>query len=103
MEVGETLTVSVDVINNGSRDGHEVVQLYIRDLFGSVTRPVKELKGFEKVLLKAGETKTVTFKLTNAELGFYGQGAKYVVESGDFKIFVGGNSVDLMEADFELK
>lgn len=103
MAINETLTVSVDVTNTGSRDGHEVVQLYIRDLVASVTRPIKELKGFKKVLLKAGETKTVSFKLTEAELGFYNRASKFGAEAGDFKIFVGGNSVELVETDFELK
>lgn len=102
MKIGENLTVSVDIKNTGSIDGHEVVQLYIRDLVASVTRPIKQLKGFEKVLIKAGETKTVTFQLSNDDLGFYDYNGKYVVESGDFKIFVGGNSVDLLEMDFEL-
>ena len=102
MNIGESLTVSVDVKNTGNVDGEEVVQLYIRDLVAIVTRPIKELKGFEKVLIKAGETKTVTFQLSNDELGFYDYNGKYVVESGDFKIFVGGNSEDLLEADFEL-
>ena len=102
MNIGESLTVSVNVTNSGNIDGEEVVQLYIRDLVASVTRPIKELKGFEKVFIKAGETKTVTFQLSNDELGFYDYNGKYVVESGDFKIFVGGNSVDLLEVDFEL-
>ncbi len=103
MAPNETLTVTVDVTNTGNRDGHEVVQLYIRDLVGSVTRPIKELKGFEKVMIKVGETKTVSFKLTEAELGFYNSSSKFAAELGDFKIFVGGNSVDLIETTFELK
>ncbi len=102
MKTNETLTVSVDVTNTGSIDGHEVVQLYIQDLFASVTRPVKELKGFEKVLIKAGETKTVSIQLTEEELGFYGRDYTFGAEVGDFKIFVGGNSVDLLEINFEL-
>lgn len=103
MPINETLTVSVEVTNTGSRDGHEVVQLYIRDIVGSVTRPIKELKGFEKVLIKAGETKTVSLTLTEEELGFYGADYKFRAEAGDFKIFVGGNSMELLETDFELK
>ena len=103
MPIKETLTVSVEITNTGSRDGYEVAQLYIRDIVGSVTRPIKELKGFEKVLIKAGETKIVSFKLTEEELGFYGRDYKFGAEPGDFKIFVGGNSVELLEIDFELK
>jgi beta-glucosidase len=103
MPIKETLTVSVEVTNTGSRDGHEVVQLYIRDIAANVTRPIKELKGFEKVLIKAGETKTISFKLTEAELGFYNRKSEFGAEAGDFKIFVGGNSDDLLETDFELK
>lgn len=103
MATNETLTVSVDVTNTGNLDGNEVVQLYIRDLIGSVTRPIKELKGFEKVMIKAGETKTISFKLTEAELGFYNAESKFGAEPGDFKIFVGGNSIDLVETNFTLK
>ncbi len=98
----ENVTITVDVKNTGNLDGHEVVQLYIRDLVASVTRPIKELKAFQKVFIKAGETKTVTFELSNEDLGFYNQNGEFVVESGAFKIFVGSNSVDLLETDFEL-
>ena len=69
-EKGETLTVTVDVANIGKVGGEEVVQLYIRDLVGSVTRPVKELKGFQKLYLKAGEKKSLTFVLTEEDLAF---------------------------------
>jgi beta-glucosidase len=103
MATNETLTVSVDVTNIGNLDGNEVVQLYIRDLVASVTLPIKELKGFEKVMIKAGETKTVSFELTEAELGFYNAESKFRAEAGEFKIFVGGNSIDLVETGFELK
>lgn len=99
----DTLSVSVDVTNSGSRDGAEVVQLYIRDLVGSVTRPVKELKGFEKVFLKAGEKKTITFKITRNELSFYNAELDLVAEPGDFQVFVGGNSRDVKQAAFTLK
>ena len=91
----QTLTASITVTNNGSRDGKEVVQLYIRDLVGSVTRPVKELKGFQKIDLKAGETKTVTFRITPEDLKFYNYDLKYVWEPGDFEIMIGGNSRDV--------
>ena len=86
------MIVSVDVTNTGNIDGAEVVQLYLRDVMGSVTRPVKELKGFEKVFLKAGESRTVYFKIT-VELLKYD--LKYVFEPGEFEIMIGGNSKDL--------
>lgn len=98
----ESLKVSVDVKNTGSREGKEVVQLYIRDLVGSVTRPVKELKDFTKISLKPGETKHVEFTITPDKLKFYDINMNYVVEPGDFKVFVGSNSVDVKEADFKV-
>jgi beta-glucosidase len=98
----ESLKVSVDVKNTGSREGKEVVQLYIRDLVGSVTRPVKELKDFTKISLKPGETKHVEFTITPDKLKFYDINMNYVVEPGDFKVFVGTNSVDVKEADFKV-
>ncbi|MEP6901342.1 MAG: glycoside hydrolase family 3 N-terminal domain-containing protein [Actinomycetota bacterium] len=98
-----TLNVSVDVQNTGNRTGTEVVQLYIRDLVGSMTRPVKELKGFERVSLRAGEKRTVTFTLKPEHLGFYNAQNKFVVEPGDFKVWVGQNSTDGLEANFTVK
>jgi beta-glucosidase len=89
------LTVSVDVTNSGKYDGAEVVQLYIRDMVGSITRPVKELKGFQKIFLKAGETKTVTFTITPEDLKFYNYDLRYNWEPGDFAIMIGGNSRDV--------
>lgn len=97
-----SIMAKVTVTNSGSREGKEVVQLYIRDLVGSVTRPVKELKGFQKIDLKAGESKTVTFTINNDLLKFYNYDLKYVSEPGDFKVFIGGNSRDVKEADFKL-
>lgn len=97
------LTVSADVQNTGSRDGTEVVQLYIRDLVGSLTRPVKELKGFERVALRAGEKRTVTFTLKPEHLGFYNAQKRFVVEPGDFKVWVGQNSASGLEADFTVR
>lgn len=88
----QTLKVSVDLKNTGKYDGAEVVQLYIRDIVGSNTRPVKELKGFQKVFLKAGETKKVTFNITPEDLKFYDNNLKYDWESGEFEFFVGGDS-----------
>ncbi|MBI5808639.1 MAG: glycoside hydrolase family 3 C-terminal domain-containing protein [Ignavibacteriales bacterium] len=98
----ESLKISVDVKNTGSREGKEVVQLYIRDLVGSVTRPVKELKDFTKISLKPGETKHVEFTITPDKLKFYDINMNYVVEPGDFKVFVGTNSIDVKEADFKV-
>lgn len=100
---GESITASVSVTNSGSRDGKEVVQLYIRDLVGSTTRPVKELKGFQKILIKAGESKNVSFKITEEDLKFYNSDLKFVAEPGDFKLFIGTNSRDLKEIAFSLQ
>jgi beta-glucosidase len=86
--------VLVDVTNNGKREGTEVVQMYIRDLVSSVTRPVKELKGFQKILLRPGETKTVALDITPESLAFYDINMKYVVEPGEFEIMVGNSSRD---------
>ena len=96
------ITASVTITNTGNKDGKEVVQLYIRDLVGSTTRPVKELKGFQKVELKPGESKTVLFDITVNDLKFYNYDLKYVAEPGDFKVFIGGNSRDVKEANFKL-
>lgn len=98
----EDLTASVTVTNTGKSDGAEVVQLYIRDIVGSVTRPVKELKGFEKIFLKAGESKTVDFKITPELLKFYNYNLDYVFEPGDFDVMIGGNSHDVKSARFTL-
>ena len=100
--IEDDVKVSVKLTNTGKINGKEVVQLYIRDLVGSVTRPVRELKGFELVDLKAGETKTIYFTLNKETLGFYNNDGEYMVEPGDFKIFVGGSSITSLEADFIL-
>lgn len=97
------LTASVTVTNKSKVDGAEVVQLYIRDVVGSVTRPVKELKGFEKVFIKAGESKTVNFKITPQMLKFYDYDLNFVFEPGDFDVMIGGNSRDVKNARFTLK
>lgn len=102
LKAGQALTASVTVTNAGNYDGEETVQLYIRDMVGSITRPVKELKGFRKIFLKAGESKTVSFTITVNDLKFYNSELKYVAEPGDFKLFIGGNSRDVKEADFKL-
>jgi len=89
------IEATVTLTNNGKYDGAEVVQLYIRDVVGSITRPVKELKGFEKVYLKAGESKKVTFKISPEDLKFYNNDLKYDWEAGDFDIMIGTNSHDV--------
>lgn len=94
------ITVSVDVANNSAVDGKEVVQLYIRDIIGSVTRPVKELKGFELVEIKAGQKKTVTFTIDEKTIEFYTANNKWEAEPGDFMVFVGGSSATSLEAGF---
>ncbi len=97
------LTVTAQVKNSGDYDGEEVVQLYIRDMTASVVRPVKELKGFQKIFLKAGETKTVSFVLSGKTLAFYDGDGNPKLEAGKFKVFVGGDSKNTLEAPFELK
>lgn len=98
----EIIEVSVTIKNTGNYDGKEIVQLYIRDLVGSVTRPVKELKGFQKIALKKGETKTVNFKITTEDLKFYNSNLDFVAEPGKFEVFVGTNSVSNLKTAFEL-
>lgn len=95
----QTLKASVTLTNTGKYDGAEVVQLYIRDIVGSITRPIKELKGFQKVSLKAGESKTVSFDITPDALKFYNSNLVYDWESGDFTIEIGGNSKDVKTAN----
>lgn len=94
----QQLTASVTVTNTGNYEGKEVVQLYIRDVVGSVTRPVKELKGFQKISLKPGESKIVSFTITPEDLKFYNYDLKYVWESGEFQLMIGTNSRDLKMA-----
>jgi len=98
----ESFTVTVDVKNTGKVEGKEVVQLYIRDLVGSVTRPVKELKDFTKISLKPGETQKVTFTITPEKLKFYDINMNFVVEPGEFQLFVGTNSVDVKGVSFSV-
>ncbi len=99
----DTLEVSVKVKNTGSYGGEETVQLYVRDLVGSVTRPVKELKGFRKIFLTPGEEKEVTFKLTANDLAFWDINMKFTSEPGEFKVFVGGDSEHGLESGFVLE
>lgn len=100
---GELIKISVEVSNTGNYDGKEVVQLYIQDEVASLARPVKELKGFELIDLKKGETKTATFMLTDKELGFFDNDGNYLVEEGTFRIMVGGSSDKGLESKFELE
>ena len=99
---GQPITASVTVTNSGARDGEEVVQLYVRDLVGSVTRPVKELKGFEKVKLKKGEARKISFTLTDADLSFTRADMSWGSEPGQFKLWIGPSSAEGSEAAFEL-
>lgn len=94
--------VAVTVKNTGKYEGEEVVQLYVRDEVASITRPIKELKGFDKIKLKVGESRTVTFDVKDEQLGFYNNQMKFVVEKGDFTFMVGGNSRDLQEIKYTL-
>lgn len=103
MDNNSEITASVTVTNNGKYAGSEVVQLYIRDMVGSVTRPVKELKGFDKIHLKAGETKEVSFKITPELLKFYNSNLEFVNEPGKFTLMIGSNSRDVKSVDFVLK
>jgi beta-glucosidase len=98
----EETTMSVDVTNTGRRPGDEVVQMYIRDEISSVTRPVKELKGFQRITLAPGELKRVSFRITPEKLQFYNREMQRVVEPGKFQVMVGGNSVDLLTQTLEV-
>jgi beta-glucosidase len=97
IEVGKSTVVRVDVTNVGDCPGDEVLQMYIRDVVSSVTRPVMELKGFERVTLRPGEKRTVAFDITPDRLAFWNIDMQQVVESGEFKIMVGVNSRELQE------
>jgi len=100
MRPNEKITATVTVTNNGNYDGEEVVQLYIRDLAASVTRPVKELKDFQKIMLRKGESKQVSFTITEEKLKFWNSDLKWVSEAGAFKVFIGTSSDNVKEADF---
>ena len=101
--LGEPVQVSVEITNSGNYDGKEVAQLYIHDQTASLARPVKELKGFELIDLKKGETKTIFFTLTDKEMGFFDNNENFLVEPGTFKIMVGGSSDKGLESSFELQ
>ena len=102
-EKNSKIEITIDVKNTGAIEGKEVVQLYIRDKYASITRPVKELKGFELLNLKAGETKAAKFELTEKELGFYDNQGKWILEKGEFEVYVGTNSQTKNKKSFELK
>lgn len=102
IKADESATVSVDVKNTGNLAGDEVVQMYIRDEYSSVTRPIKELKGFKRISLEPGEAKTVLFEITPSLLQFYDRNMKRIIEPGTFEIMIGGNSVNLKSAKLEI-
>ncbi|RYY11507.1 MAG: beta-glucosidase, partial [Cytophagaceae bacterium] len=99
---GQGLDVLVTVQNTSPRDGEEVVQCYLRDVVGSSTRPVQELKSFQKILLKAGESRQITFHLSGNDLKFYNDALQWVAEPGEFEVLTGGNSRDVQKASFTL-
>ncbi|WP_282179731.1 beta-glucosidase BglX [Maribacter stanieri] len=103
LKQGESINVSVKVKNTGNFDGEEVVQLYLKDEVRSITAPVRQLKGFQKIFLKKGASKTVTITLSANDLKFYNSELKFVAEPGKFKVFVGGNSNAEISAEFELE
>ena len=103
MTLNGKLEVGVTITNSGDRAGAEVAQLYIWDRVGSYTRPVRDLRGFERVELKAGESKEVTFELTADDLAFYGPSGEWAAEPGDFNVYVGTNSVDTQEGNFTVE
>lgn len=100
--LGDTIDIHADVINTGSRVAEEVVQLYVRDLVGDVTRPVKELKGFRRISLKPGERERISFSLHTDELAFYNRKMELVTEPGRFHVWIGGSSEAELWADFEI-
>ena len=99
---GGSITASVTVTNNGGREGEETVQLYIRDMVGSITRPVQELKGFQKVRLAPGASRTVSFTIKESDLRFFNSELKYVSEPGAFRVMIGGSSDKVKEGEFQL-
>ncbi len=99
----DKVTVSATVENAGDRAGDEVVQLYVRDVAASIARPVKELKGFQRITLQPGAKRSVEFVLRPEHLGFYNQEMRFVVEPGEFRVMVGSNSQDVIEKSFEVR
>jgi beta-glucosidase len=103
MAAGETVTASVTITNTGSRAGEEIAQLYIRDLVANRIRPVKELKGFQKIMLQPGEQKTISFKLDVAMLSYLDENGHPQIEPGTFHVFIGSSSNEVQQASLELK
>ena len=103
MTAKQTIKSTLTIKNTGQYDGSEVVQLYIHDKVGSITRPVKELKGFQKIFLKKGESKEITFEINEELLKFYNFDLKYVAEAGEFDMYIGNSSSTKMKVTFELK
>jgi beta-glucosidase len=101
--LGESVDIAADVVNTGSHVGEEVVQLYVRDLVGDVTRPVKELKGFQRIRLKPGERRRVSFRLHSDDLAFYNRRMQRVTEPGQFHVWIGGSSDAALWAEFEIR
>jgi beta-glucosidase len=101
--VKDTITATVTVKNTGDMAGEEIVQLYIRDLVGSITRPVKELKDFKKIRLDPGESKEVSFTIDSGDLSFYNAKNQFRAEPGKFNLFIGPDSENVKMAEFELK
>jgi beta-glucosidase len=102
IRASDSLIVSIEVTNTGNRAGDEVVQLYLRDDVASLTRPVKQLRGFRRITLKPGQTRTVSFGLGPNDLAFYGPDLRRIVEPGTFTVYVGTSSTDVSEARFEV-
>jgi len=103
ISANDTITASISIKNTGSQAGEEVVQLYIRDLVARVTRPIKELKGFQRVSLEAGETKTVTFTIGPDQLSYAGPDGRRIVEPGEFQVWIGGDSTAAQSAVFRVR
>ncbi len=103
LDTNGVLEITINVSNVGDRDGDEIVQLYVRDLVSKETRPVIELKGFQKINLKTGGSEKVTFQLKPEDLGYYLSNGKFTIESGEFEVMVGPNSRDLETTTFSLK
>jgi beta-glucosidase len=101
--MGDTLTISADLTNHAAVGAEEVVQLYVRDLVGNVTRPVRELKGFKRVRVEAGQTTTVDFELHSDDLAFFGRDNKPMIEPGEFHVWIGGSSETKLRGEFRLR
>jgi beta-glucosidase len=102
VQPGGRVRVSVTVTKTGEREGEEVVQCYLQDCVSRLTRPVRELKGFERVALQAGESRRVSFELGAEELSYYGPGGRWVLEPGEFKVWVGSDSNASLEGSFRV-